>query len=103
MKRDAHMTAHLAAFIASGLVATHGVDHGGVEPGVSADRSLASADAILAKTVDVEPDRWGGTTAGEAQAPIAEQVNKPAEPSGDAGADPIHELAQLEPEKEQAE
>ncbi|MBZ5578241.1 MAG: hypothetical protein LAP40_16890 [Acidobacteriia bacterium] len=85
------MTAHLAAFIASGLVATHGVD------------PLAIADAILAKTVDVEPDRWGGTTAGEAQAPIAEQVNKPAEPSGDAGADPIHELAQLEPEKEQAE
>jgi hypothetical protein len=39
----------LAAKIASGLVAAHGIDHGGVDAGVIADRSLEIADAIMVR------------------------------------------------------
>lgn len=38
----------MAAVIASGLVAVHGIDAGGVEPGALAQKALGFADAICA-------------------------------------------------------
>jgi hypothetical protein len=48
MRYDPQFRAHLAAVIAGGLISTHGVDHGGVEHEVIAQRSVAIADSIIA-------------------------------------------------------
>jgi len=49
--------AYLSAVVASGLLAKHGVDHGGVNAGVVAEKSVAIADAIIkhCDVDDVEP------------------------------------------------
>ena len=54
MRTHTFERAYLAATIASGLIAKHGVDHGGISPEDVADKSLAIADAILAKSEDVD-------------------------------------------------
>lgn len=60
----------MAAQVASGLIASHGIDHGGVEPETIAHKALCIADAIIAQS-DYDPNdagsqRYGsGSTSGE--------------------------------------
>lgn len=42
--------------VASGLIAKHGVDHGSVEPGVIAHKSICIADAIINECDPPEPE-----------------------------------------------
>jgi hypothetical protein len=86
-KMDGQFRAYLAATIASGLTAAHGIDHGGVHADQIAKRSLAIADAIIGQT---EPEPLPEPKQ-EAPAPA------PNSDSGVAGSQAAPELTPVPP------
>jgi hypothetical protein len=71
---DGQFRAYLAATVASGLLAKHGIDHGGLDVGKIAQKSVDIADAIRAECTP-EPESFSEPKP---------EVPAPA-PNGDSG------------------